>query len=301
MAGKSYKHSAYWYAKNYGWTHSERETFIGRYLDEHRYGGYSKEDEFSIAEFFRRPSLASAAMGPAGIDIGRYRNLNPVLMGILVSVDIGVAIKDGIEKLADPFEREKMKARLMQQLRKARRPLYYRQETLRRRMLAIERRKVAKRRTLMPMPTPQEVREAWAKRKESREAMVRFGAMMDDLACHVDSCLKFDENGNVIGRNGGIVGWLRACVPELVPQYKNVMRYKALATRIRQATGMKEPHSAMETLDMPRSKVMKDLLDGKEAVFTKFFEEVDRLISPDTVFLDMPTRLPEKKKRRKRR
>lgn len=299
MAAKSYHHSAYWYAKNCGWTYSERKTFIGRYLDMHGYGGSSSDLYSTITPFIRKPSLTKISLGPVGIDLGRYKNINPILMCVLVSMDIGTAIKYGVEKIADPYERAKMKALLMQQLRRARRPLYYKRETERRRMLAIERRKVTKRKTLMPMPTPDEVREAWSKRKESREAMVRFGAMMDVLACYVDSSLIFDEEGNVVARKGGILGWLREFVPELVPNYKNIMRYKALATRVRQANDLKEPHSAIETLAKPRNKVMTDLLDAKEPIFTKFFKEVDRLISPKSIFLDEVPKPPKVRKRRK--
>ena len=57
-----------------------------------------------------------------------------------------------------------------------------------------------------------------------------------NLECYVDNCLRFDVAGNVVGRNGGIRGWIAENVPELLPKYKTLMRYKALAVRIRQAT-----------------------------------------------------------------
>ncbi|MBR4653244.1 MAG: hypothetical protein IKO72_07770, partial [Kiritimatiellae bacterium] len=56
-----------------------------------------------------------------------------------------------------------------------------------------------------------------------------------------DSCLRYDGSGNIVGRNGGIKAWLSENVPELYPRYKTIMRYKALAMRLRQAMGVKDP------------------------------------------------------------
>ena len=44
--------------------------------------------------------------------------------------------------------------------------------------------------------------------------MVRLGGMLQDLECYVDNCLRFDESGEVVGRNGGIKGWLGEKLPE---------------------------------------------------------------------------------------
>ena len=125
--------------------------------------------------------------------------------------------------------------------RKAYRSRYYGQENARRRMLAAERRKVAKRTTTNPCPTPEAFRKAFARVGESVEAKLLFGGMAHDLACYVDSCLRYDGAGNIVGRNGGIKAWLSGNVPELYPRYKTIMRYKALAMRLRQAMGVKDP------------------------------------------------------------
>ena len=125
--------------------------------------------------------------------------------------------------------------------RKAYRSRYYGQENARRRMLAAERRKVARRTTTNPCPTPEAFRAAFARVGESVESKLLFGGMVHDLACYVDSCLRYDGSGNIVGRNGGIKAWLSENVPELYPRYKTIMRYKALAMRFRQAMGVKDP------------------------------------------------------------
>ena len=146
-----------------------------------------------------------------------------------------------MRKIADPVERERAKRELMRDLRAVRRPFYYTRETERRRRLAAERRKINRRYTTAPAPSAADIMAAWDARKESREAMVRLGGMLHDLECYVDNCLRFDEAGNVVGRNGGIRGWLKENLPDLFPKYKTLMRYKAMAVRLRQATDTKDP------------------------------------------------------------
>ena len=85
--------------------------------------------------------------------------------------------------------------------------------------------------------------------KESVTAKIRFGGMVHDLACYVDSCLRYDEAGNIVGRNGGIRAWIAENIPELSPRYKTIMRYKALAMRVRQLAGLKDPQPTSVLLD----------------------------------------------------
>ena len=124
---------------------------------------------------------------------------------------------------------------------KSYRSRYYARDNARRRQLAAERRKIRRRTTTNPCPTPDEFREAFAGVTESTEAKVLFGGMVHDLACYVDSCLRYDESGNIAGRNGGIRAWIAENVPELSPRYKTIMRYKALAMRVRQLAGLEDP------------------------------------------------------------
>ena len=308
MTKRTYKHSAYWYAYHYGWTYSESNSCAGRYLDIHSYRpkevSYRQKTE-------RRPSFA--AIHPQGCDYlhdnsiehkdGEWNSknwfrrqdagklldstFNPLLFGVCIAMDIGIAMRDSIEKLADPKERDKIKRELIRDLRIVRRPFYYFRETQRRRQLAAERRKIVRRRTTAPEPTPESIMSAWKNRKTSREAMIRLGGMLDDLSCYVDSCLKFDVDGTVVGRNGGIRGWLDEHIPELTPKYKTLMRYKAMATRLRQATGTSDPKPTCVLLEeTPRHEAVAEILAEPEPVFSRVFAMLEHRLSPETVLLD---------------
>ena len=135
---------------------------------------------------------------------------------------------------------------------KAYRGKYYGRDNARRRMLAAERRKITRRTTTNPCPTPDAFRATFARVKDSVEAKLLFGGMVHDLACYVDSCLRYDGSGNIVGRNGGIKEWIAENVPDLYPRYKTIMRYKALAMRLRQAMSVKDPEPTSALLDETR-------------------------------------------------
>ncbi len=238
MARKTYEHSAYWYAKNCGWTRSDRASHVERLLDEVRrdlkFGGGRVDGNLSC--------------DPLGFG---------VCLAVCTAMDIGVAMRETARALADPAERDRMRRELLRDLRAVRRPFYYARETARRRALAAERRKITRRTTLAPEPTPAAVLAAWGRRKDSKEDMIRLGGMLHDLECYVDNALRFNANGDVVGRNGGIRGWLRENLPELSPKYKTLMRYKAMAIRLRQATGTKDP--------TPTSALLGDWAGGTNA------------------------------------
>ena len=282
MARKPYEHSAYWYAYHCGWTYSEAKTYAGKYLDIHTYRPRMRE----VRE---GESYGKAWFAWRNQDYEFDSTFNPLLLGACAMVDIGVAMRDTVRKFADPAERDRMKRVFVRDLRAIRRPFYYARETARRRELAAERRKITRRTTTAPMPTPEALLAAWNARKNSREAMVRLGGMLHDLACYVDSCLRFDELGNVAGRNGGIKEWLRENVPELSPKYKTLMRYKAMAMRLRQATGTKDPKPTAALLDeTPRHGAVSAILADEKPVFSHVFAALEHMLSPDTVFLDAP-------------
>ncbi len=282
MARKAYKHSAYWYAYHNGWTYSEAKTYAGKYLDMHTYHPRTSE---RLDEECRGRDWYAWRQAPKRFD----SKFNPLLLCACAMVDIGVAVRDKISKLADPAERKRMKRELMRDLRKLRRPFYYMRETERRRELAAARRRVTKRTTSAPMPTPEDILSAWNARKESHEAMIRLGGMLQDLECYVDNSLRFDEYGNVSGRNGGIKEWLQENVPELLPKYKTLMRYKAMVMRLRQATGTKDPKPTSALLDeTPRHDVVMRLLSETKPAFSRIFETLEHMISPDMVFVDTP-------------
>ncbi len=222
---KKIKHSAYWYAKHYGWTQSDAVTYTGRYFD------YLK-------------------IGLGGIDVRGtgYMEANPIEVCICVAKDIVCLAKKGIDELRDPLVRERIKCRVQRDLRRFRRPRYYAAEVKRRHMLADARRGVRRRSTTAAMPTPEEVLDAWNRRRESKSAMIRLGGMLHDLECYVDNRLRFDSAGNIVGRNRGVRGWIEANLPELAPRYKTLMGYKAMAIKLRQAAGIKDPTPTSELL-----------------------------------------------------
>ena len=67
----------------------------------------------------------------------------------------------------------------------------------------------------------------------------------------MDNCLRFRPDGEILGRNGGVKAWLREHAPELFDRYKTLMRYKALAKRLRQAAGIADPVPASAVFDGP--------------------------------------------------
>ena len=67
----------------------------------------------------------------------------------------------------------------------------------------------------------------------------------------MDNCLRFGPDGEILGRNGGVKAWLREHAPELSGRYKTLMRYKALARRLRQAAGIADPVPASAVFDGP--------------------------------------------------
>jgi len=274
MARTRYSHSAYWYAKNYGYTRSDKATLAEQYID-----------------YCTRPSRGGGTC---------LHDFNPLILGAYIMIDIGVAVKRGVDTLRDPAERDRVRRELMRDLRAVRRPLYYAHETERRRRMAAERRKLKRRHTTAPAPTPEALLAAWNERKASREAMIRLGGMLHDLECYVDNCLRFDESGAVVGRNGGIRGWIRENLPELSPKYKTLMRYKALAIRLRQATDTRDPTPTSALLDEPKREFVAELISKDDRAFSHLFVDVEYLLSPETVFLDPAKKILRRRKARKR-
>ena len=188
--------------------------------------------------------------------------------------DIGIAVRDAVWKVPDAAKRERELSELRRDAQVLRRPLYYERENERRRALAEERRKIRRRTTTAPMPTPEQVLAAWNARKASKENAIRLGGLLQDLECYVDNTLMFGENGSIRGRHGGIRSWLRVCLPELLPRYKTLMRYKAMVIRLRQATGTKDPKPTERLLaEKPRHEVVRAVLEDKRPTF-KSIEEV---------------------------
>ena len=150
-------------------------------------------------------------------------------------------------------------------VRRLRRPTYYGAERARRLALAAERRRIRRRRTTSPCPTPDELRAAFARARGSAADMIRFGSMLEDLECYVDNSVVWSETeGRIVGRHGGIRQWLRENAPDLYERYKTVMKYKALARMFRQAVGVADPVSASAVLP-PRKEEDGGARRGKGA------------------------------------
>ena len=277
-----YHHSAYYYAYNYGWTYSESKTFTGAYLDRHTYRPRNASN------------LSRILRGKKDFDLSEKEfdsTFNPLLLATLAMVDIGLALRDNAKdlaqtakNLADPAWRAERGEDLRQQLRILRRPFYYARENERRRRLAAERRKITRRRTTAPMPTPEDILDAWNHRKESKDAMIRLGGMLHDLECYVDNRLRIDEYDNIVGRNGGIRGWLKECLPELSPKYKTLMRYKAMAIKLRQATETRDPVPTARLLAAKAPhEVVAEIRADERNTFAALLETIDFHLSPENI------------------
>ncbi len=184
-----------------------------------------------------------------------------------------------------------------------RRPLYYAQERARREALARDRRRVGARRTTSPCPTREDILDAWVRRRESHEAAVRFGSMIHDLECYVDNSLLRDGSGAIVGRRGGVKAWLQENIPALYVRYTTVMRYKAMAKKLRQVTGLADPvpaaavlaeppqseGGAKETETVPELAVVRaravwlEVVDGVRGSATALMERLDALTDPERV------------------
>ena len=107
-----------------------------------------------------------------------------------------------------------------------------------------ERRKLCARSTLATHPTATDIRVAWAFARESHANMLHLGGMLHDLECFLQNELQvmwIKRRPKIVGRSAGIRGWIRENCPELIGKYKTLMRYKALALRLRQAAEIADP------------------------------------------------------------
>ena len=134
------------------------------------------------------------------------------------------------------------------------RPERYAAERKKRRAMATERRRVARRTTTSPCPKPDELLEAWRHARDTKESLIRFGSMLQDLECYLDNALRFCPDGRIKGRGPGIKGWLREHASEMAEHYSSVMRYKAAAKKLRQLVGLADPTPVAEVLEENNAK-----------------------------------------------
>ena len=175
----------------------------------------------------------------------------------------------------------------------SRRSAYYEQEKRRRQRLAAERRATKRRTTENPCPTKEQVLEAWEKVRESNEDLLRFGSLMEDLACYVDSSLVRAEGGEIVARRGGVKAWLQTNIPALYLKYKTVMAYKAAARKLKQVTGLRDPVPAARLVETPAADDSEEVVRAREVYAevmretprtrTAFLGYIDALVNPACV------------------
>ena len=164
------------------------------------------------------------------------------------------------------FLRRALTRRIATMRNREARGAHYAAEKVRRRAMAAERRRIARRTTTSPCPTREEVLDAWRHVRDTKESLVRFGSLMQDLECYVDNSLRFDRTGRIVGRNAGVKGWLREHVPELAEHYTSAIRYKAAAKKLRQIVGLADPTPVAAALGGTEAEKSAE---GNEAASTK--------------------------------
>ena len=111
-------------------------------------------------------------------------------------------------------------------------------------------------------PPPEMLLEAWKATRGSRrgdpdglKARLRLGAMLSDLETTVDQSYIREEDGAIVGRNPGLKGWIAANCAELLPHYKSLMAYKALADKLRVALCINEPDTLDGVIEMSDNNI----------------------------------------------
>ncbi len=94
-----------------------------------------------------------------------------------------------------------------------------------------------------PAPTGDEVREQFEKaRGRGRvEEKIKLGSMLLDAEATTDSSLIRDGDGEIVGRNGGLRGWIFDNCPDLLPHYAALTGYRRLAWETRDAADLFDP------------------------------------------------------------
>ena len=98
-------------------------------------------------------------------------------------------------------------------------------------------------------PTPEAIRQAWKAARGSLMGKLLAGTLLSDLEPVVDQSYLRAEDGTVVGRRPGLKGWLRENCPDMLPHYKALMSYKALADKLRMALGVEDPDTLADIID----------------------------------------------------
>jgi len=97
--------------------------------------------------------------------------------------------------------------------------------------------------SLKEAPTGDAVREQYEKaRGRGRvEEKIKLGSMLLDAEATTDSSLIRDEDGEIVGRNAGLRGWIIDNCPELLPHYAALTGYRRLAWEARESEDLFDP------------------------------------------------------------
>lgn len=143
-----------------------------------------------------------------------------------------------------------------------------------------------------PPPSLDALRDAYRRRNESCESMIRLGSMLEDVeAAHGVGYKfeKFDDSGTADSFfidhdtpwQTGIRGFLKGA-PDLLAVYKTLMRYKKLSADFRKAISLQDPNPASLVFDgtdevwlAPIREHAHKLLDGCGRSFNALSDRIN--------------------------
>ena len=156
-----------------------------------------------------------------------------------------------------------------------------------------EQHKSPPRTSAMPPPSLDTLRDAYQRRNESCESMIRLGSMLEDIEAAYGIGYKFeklDDSGTEDSYfidydtpwQTGIRGFLKDA-PDLLAAYKTLMRYKKLSADFRKAIGLQDPNPASLVFDgtdeswlVPIRERAHKLLDGCGRSFRELAARIAR-------------------------
>ena len=97
--------------------------------------------------------------------------------------------------------------------------------------------------SLRPAPAPEALLAQYerARGRGRVEEKIRLGSMLLDLEATVDNGAIRDADGEIVGRNPGLLGWLRENCRELAPHYAALQGYRRMAHAFRKRHGVADP------------------------------------------------------------
>ena len=133
--------------------------------------------------------------------------------------------------------------------------------------------------SLKEAPTGDAVREQYEKaRGRGRvEEKIKLGSMLLDAEATTDSSLIRDEDGEIVGRNAGLRGWIIDNCPELLPHYASLTGYRRLAWETRETENLFDPIPASLLLG-PEPEVEAKVPPLRRAKIEPARERIGRLL-----------------------